>query len=189
MKFIYVSQRVDINTDYGERRDALDQRWAKLLWHARCIAMPLFNHRETVLELLKVKPPDGILLSGGSSVPERNETDVALIEHAIQNKIPLLGICLGMQSIVLYFGGSLCEVKGHVAVRHKLDCGREVNSYHEMVIDRLPQVLEAKKHSVDGTIECICHEVLPFIGIMWHPEREGMFDKQDIDLIREMFHS
>jgi len=189
MKLIYVSQRVDVHSEYGERRDALDQRWARFLWHVRCIALPLFNHRESLHELLKTKPPDGIVLSGGPSVPERNDTDTTLIEHAIRSKIPLLGVCLGMQSIGQYFGGSLCKVEGHVAIRHKLDCGMEVNSYHEMAIDRLSQGLEANKYSADGVIECIRHEVMPITGIMWHPERESIFDRQDIDLVREMFHS
>lgn len=195
-KIIYLSQRVDIHPDYNETRDALDQRWAALLWQAGYLALPVFNHRESMTELLEVHPPSGILLTGGNSpesyggtAPERDEADKLLIDYAEKNKIPLLGVCRGMQSVVLFFGGSLREVCGHVSALHNVDgeISREVNSYHTLAVEKLPDELITMGKSPDGVIEGIRHESLPIYGIMWHPERASDFDARDIALIQKLF--
>lgn len=195
-KIIYLSQRVDIHPDYNEIRDALDQRWATLLWQAGYLALPVFNHRETMAELLEFHPPSGILLTGGNSpesyggtVPERDEVDRLLIDCAVENKIPLLGVCRGMQSVALFFGGSLREVDGHVSTLHNVDgeIGREVNSYHTLAVGKLPDELIIMGKSPDGVIEGIRHKSLPISGIMWHPERESGFDARDLALVQKLF--
>ena len=191
MKRIFVSQRVDEVDSYKERRDALDQRWAQLLWEAGCIAVPVPNHALILTELLKSIPPDGILLSGGNSpvayggsAPERDAIDELLISYAVNNNISLLGVCRGMQSIVLYFGGTLRKVNGHVAVCHNLDTGRSVNSYHEYAPDILPEDLIVYARAGDGGVEYIRHNKLLMTGIMWHPERETPFVPEDVELVR-----
>jgi len=195
-KLIYISQRVDIAPDYGERRDALDQRWAKFLLKAGYIAIPMCNCPEMLEDLLKFQPPGGILLSGGNSpvayggtASERDDTDVLLIEYALKNKIPLLGCCRGMQSIILHFEGTLFEVENHVSVRHKLqaESKREVNSYHKLAVHRLPESFIETSCALDGVTESVQHIRLPIAGIMWHPEREDIFDKNDIKLIQRLF--
>ena len=195
-KLAYVSQRVDTHLDYKERRDALDQRLVELLWKAGCIALPISNHQEVGAELLKICPPDVIFLSGGNSpniyggtAPERDKLDILLLDYAVKNKIPLLGCCRGMQSVVLYFGGTLHKVNGHVATRHIVngDISREVNSYHQLTPKQLPDTLISAGCSIDGEIEYIKHKNLPIEGIMWHPERESIFDERDMALIRRLF--
>jgi len=160
-KRVYVSQRVDVNTDYQERRDALDQRWAELLWQAGYVAFPIFNNPDSLGEVLSSYPPNGILLSGGNSpvmyggiAPERDAIDNLLIEYAIKSNTPLFGCCRGMQSIALYFGGSLRKVEGHAGVRHKINGSvcREVNSYHEFSIDIIAHPLIVTSRSSDNEI-------------------------------------
>jgi len=197
MKRILISQRVDVIESYSERRDALDQRWSELLWEAGCLGLPVPNHRRALTELLKVLPIDGILLTGGNSpveygglAQERDETDELLISFAVSNNTPLLGVCRGMQSIVLYFGGTLRKVKEHVAVRHEIiinnnlhrSSTRNVNSYHEYSPDKLPDALTIFAQSMDDEIEYLRHKNLPIAGIMWHPEREIPFMPDDIEL-------
>ena len=193
---IYISQRVDIHSDYNERRDALDQRWASLLLQAGHMALPIFNHAEIADKLLKYHPPGGIILSGGNNpqiyggnAPERDEIDAFLTEYAVKYKIPLLGVCRGMQSIVLYFDGLLHKVKGHTAVRHMVngEINREVNSYHNFAPKSLPEELYSAGRSSDGEIECIKHKHLPIMGIMWHPEREIIFNKDDLKMLYQLF--
>lgn len=195
-KFIYISQRVDINPDYKENRDALDQRWADFLCKAGYIGVPVFNHIKTVEQMLHAFKPQGILLSGGNSpakyggtAPERDCVDDLLISYAAQNKTPLIGVCRGMQSIVLHYGGTLCTVENHVAIRHKIngEFAREVNSYHTLALEKLPDDFILTNNSHDGVAESIRHKILPIVGIMWHPERENVFDNDDLTLFRSLF--
>jgi putative glutamine amidotransferase len=194
MKRIFVSQRVDIHSDYGERRDALDQKWSELLYELNCICIPVPNHAGTVVKMLDVMHPDGILLTGGNNpikyggnAPERDNTDSILISFAVDNNIPLLGVCRGMQSIVIYFGGTLDNVNGHIAVRHTLDNRREVNSFHSYSPASLSDFLVPLAHSDDGKIESIKHKTLPIMGIMWHPEREPVFQPEDMNIFGKLF--
>ena len=145
--FIYISQRIDIYSDIGERRDALDGRWHKLLGCAGFRVLPVPNDENQVKLWLKDCPPSGIILSGGNtpscyggSAPERCKTDTILLDFAVKNKVIVLGVCRGMQSIALYFGGSLKKVDGHIQARHQLrgDIKSCVNSYHEYAVDVLP---------------------------------------------------
>ncbi|PEO82738.1 hypothetical protein CN558_22265 [Bacillus wiedmannii] len=191
LKRILISQRVDIIAEYGERRDALDQRWASFLRKTRALPFPVPNDRQSLLEILKTVPPDGILLTGGNNpvkyggnAPERDEIDALLIDYSVAYKVPLIGVCRGMQSIILYFGGSLKKMDGHIAVRHQVNgqINRIVNSYHALATDIVPPCLEVIAYSEDGLVESVKHSTLPIMSIMWHPEREKEFDKDDIEL-------
>jgi putative glutamine amidotransferase len=194
VKRILISQRVDIIESYRERRDALDQKWAELLWQSGCTGLPVPNHLQTLTELVKSLSIEGILLTGGNtpvdyggSAPERDIIDNFLISYSVDNNIPLLGICRGMQSIVLYFGGTLRKIEGHVAARHFINISRNVNSYHEYAPDMLPDELEILAQAGENEIEYIKHKKLPIFGIMWHPERESPFAPEDIELIQNVY--
>ena len=117
------------------------------------------------------------------------------LEYAVQQKMPVLGICKGMQLINLIFGGSLCQ---HLptAARHKDQNGdllhpvyarpgsflydlygprTVVNSaHHQGILDgstALGKNIAVVQRSADGTAEGIVHNYLPVIGLQWHPER------------------
>ena len=193
---IYVSQRVDAHPGIGERRDALDGRWHRLLGGAGFRVLPVPNDGDQVRMWLEASPPLGVLLGGGNSpaayggaAPERCRTDGFLLDYAVANGVPVLGVCRGMQSIAIHFGGSLKKVDGHVRVRHALDvrAGENVNSYHEYAVDALPEGFAVTASAGDGVIEAIRHKSLPVEGIMWHPEREDVFRGQDIKMILDLF--
>ncbi|MFF2886909.1 gamma-glutamyl-gamma-aminobutyrate hydrolase family protein [Paenibacillus sp. NPDC057967] len=197
MKRILISQRVDIIDDYGERRDALDQRWASFLRETGALPFPLPNDCQSLPEILKMFPPDGILLTGGNNpvkyggnAPERDEIDAFLLDYAVTNKTPLIGVCRGMQSIILYFGGSLKKTEGHIGVWHSVKgrINRIVNSYHSLTTDIVPPCLEVISYSMDGMVESAKHSTLPIMTIMWHPEREEAFNKEDIELFRNIWN-
>ncbi len=188
---------MDIIADYGERRDTLDQRWASFLRETRALPFPVPNDYQSILEILKTAPPDGILLTGGNNpvkyggnAPERDEIDALLIDYAVTYKVPLIGVCRGMQSIILYFGGSLKKTDGHIAVRHPVNgqLNQIVNSYHGLAPDIVPPCLEVIAYSKDGLVESVKHPSLPIMAIMWHPEREKEFNKDDIELFRNIWN-
>jgi putative glutamine amidotransferase len=140
--------------------------------------------------------PDGIVLSGGNTPvayggqsKERDCVDELLISYSVEKNLPLIGVCRGMQSICLYFGGSLKQVKGHVRVRHNIEglIKRNVNSYHEWSPDYQGDNIEVLCRSDDDGIEMVHHVSLSIYGMMWHPEREKPFNVDDIDFFKKTF--
>lgn len=196
MKFIFTSQRIDRIEGYNEIRDSLDERWGTLLLECGFNILPVPNNKDILLKMMKHIEASGVLLTGGSNLfkyggvwKNRDEVDRVLLDFAIENKLPLLGVCRGMQSIVDYFGGTLREIKSHVSIRHKIQgqINRNVNSYHGMAIDMLPPFLEPIALSLDGCVEAIKHREHKILGIMWHPERENPYSNEDIKLIKNFF--
>lgn len=197
---VAVSQRVDVWPDRDERRDALDQRLALWLARAGCLALPVPNGLadDDLGRWLAALVPGGVLLSGGNDIgeaPERDATERALLTHAEATRLPALGLCRGLQMMTVWAGGTLAPVAGHVRARHRLDTGTdgwpgEVNSYHGWAPAACPPGFVVAARSVsDGAIEAIRHEVLPWEGWMWHPERERPdFTEADTARARRLFH-
>lgn len=205
MKIIGISQRVEVINSYHETRDCLDQRWALLAHELNCLVYPipnLFNqYPDSYLDNISF---DAIILSGGGSVTHvscgaelnhRDQTEVLLITEGRKRKIPILGICRGMQLINVYFGGQISRVNHHVACYHPLNVLPEyqdlinhpVNSYHDFGIMRkeLAHCLVPIAWDDADYIEGFLHKHERIAGIMWHPERELGFDSKALDLLRK----
>jgi N5-(cytidine 5'-diphosphoramidyl)-L-glutamine hydrolase len=195
MKLVAITQRVGIEPKYDERRDMLDQRWARLLASCGFAMLPVPNDPEVALELLKEASPAALVFSGGNDLvayggdaPERDATEERLLDHAMQRGLPLLAVCRGLQFLLHAFGNPLERVAGHVASRHTVsgNLGRfETNSYHGWgtATARAPLVVDARAD--DGTIEAVHHESARIRGVMWHPERETPFLERDKRFIQE----
>ena len=194
MKKIAITQRVQILPDIGERRDALSQEWAALANTCGFVPVLLPNALETVKTLLDALKPDGFLFSGGNDLstyggdaPERDEVEHFLVEYAIEKRLPLLGVCRGMQLILDHFGTPLHPVSGHVRVQHTLDNGETVNSFHSYGATACLPPLTVTCRSEDGVVEGVVHQDAPWVrGVMWHPERYAPMRAQDIAMIREV---
>lgn len=206
---IAITQRVENNVSYKERRDCLDQRWAAVATTLSAILFPLPNRApNTVEETLKAIKPDIIILSGGNSItaldetatdaaPERDIFETALLEIAIVKRIPVLGVCRGMQMINLHFGGNLQVVSNHIATRHELkrhsdiEFEEDVNSFHKWGLYEkdMARGFKPLASAPDGTIESFQHSTHNITGIMWHPEREETFSLNDINLIKRLSKS
>ncbi len=134
---------------------------------------------ESNLELLKLC--GGILLTGGDN---KGNLDDYLIKYALDNKLPLLGICQGMQSMALYnTDNNLIDVENHYKVTHLINLkasklkdviGKDeffVNSYHHSQVTS-SKVFDVVAYSEDGVVEAVENKNHPFqIGVEWHPER------------------
>ncbi len=197
MKKVYITQRVELIKDIGERRDALSQEWAELAAACGFLPVPVPNHPETVGLMLGQLRPDGIILSGGNDLaayggnaPERDETERELIKYSLDSGTPLLGVCRGMQMLLDYFGTPLERVESHVRTHHTLSNGRHVNSFHSWGSRKCAAPLVAAGCSEDGVIEELAHDSLKNIkGVMWHPERYSPLRESDIAWIRGFFGS
>jgi putative glutamine amidotransferase len=150
---------------------------------------------------------DGVVIAGGADVeparygqwPDprtgpparaRDAWELALIEAAIDQQVPLLGICRGMQLLNVALGGTLHQhldghtkgvgvfgehtvtpVPGTVYAAVVADAAA-VPTYHHQAVDRLGSGLTVSAHASDGTVEAIeltDHESL-VLGVQWHPE-------------------
>lgn len=193
MKAVAVSQRVDEEQERNEIRDALDQRLITFLSKCGYAPIPVSNALgNSLFEWLKVVRPSALVFSGGNNIgqfAQRDQTENALLEYALQQQLPVLGICRGMQVIAHWAGVSLHPLLGHVGTRHQLTgvISMEVNSYHEYSITECPNGFEILARSQDGEIEAIRHLELPWEGWMWHPEREEKTKAQDVRRIRTLF--
>ena len=128
--------------------------------------------------------PAGILLSPGPCDPDQAGICLALTEAAAQTKTPLLGVCLGHQTIGQVFGGKVVRhtdiVHGKMGtVTHTgkgvfagLPSPFEATRYHSLVVERAtcPDVLDITAELEDGTIMGLKHRELPIEGVQFHPE-------------------
>lgn len=204
MKTVIFTQRVEVIESYNERRDCADQRISEFIRDCGYVPLAVPNHADMASAIIEAIHPDGIVLTGGNSLekwggnaPERDATDEAYINLAIENHIPVYGFCRGMQSILDYFGEELTTVKGHVAVRmnvtgeeHSIlgSFNREVNSYHNQgCLEITNPDIEILAKSDDGVIKAVCIPKYSMLATMWHPERENPFSTSDIKMVRKLF--
>jgi gamma-glutamyl-gamma-aminobutyrate hydrolase PuuD len=193
LKVVAVSQRVDEEHERNEIRDALDHRLTAFLSKCGYAPIPVSNALgSSLFEWLEVVRPSALVFSGGNNIgqfAQRDQTENALLEYALLQQLPVLGICRGMQVIAHWAGVSLHPLPGHVGTRHQLTgiISMEVNSYHEYSITQCPNGFEILARSQDGGIEAIRHLKLPWEGWMWHPEREKTTKVQDVKRIKALF--
>jgi putative glutamine amidotransferase len=197
MNVVLYTQRVEIVKSYGERRDCADQNIPRFIEACGYLPMPIPNIETMAVKMIEQLKPVGIVLTGGNSLvkyggdaPERDETERAILDTAIENSIPVYGFCRGMQVILDYYGCELQNVTGHVAVRHRIN-GKigdtEVNSYHNQACLKVNKPFEILATADDGVIEAVCSGEDKILATMWHPERENPFRADDITMIQNLF--
>lgn len=206
MKTIAITQRVEIVPSYGERRDALDQKWAAFMNGLGMRPVLLANNVDYVRHVLAVGDIDGILLTGGNSLvryggdaPERDAVERLLLDHAMKKDTPVLGVCRGMQVIQDYFDNDLQEVSGYVGTRHRLNVEsssafakqaaepEDVNAYFQFGARSVTGDLACTAKSEDGVVFAVQHTAKAIYGVMWHVEREDPFRECDMELFRTVY--
>jgi len=207
MKIIALTQRLFLNNSYYEMREALDVNWGAFLQTCGFLPLPLSIKVDFKRYFSEYKV-SGIILTGGndlkifyneetSEIRDRYETDI--VNYAIKNQIPILGVCRGMQIIGNIFGSEISKITSHTGTRHDIKIVNKsrysnalnnfsnVNSYHNYTLKTVPGALNVLAQSDDGAIESIEHAEHKILAFMWHPEREAPFKTNDIMLIKEFF--
>lgn len=197
MKRIVFTQRVEVIESYGERRDCADQNISKFIDTCGFLPVPIMNVPSLADSFCDSIHPDGIILTGGNDLaayggnaPERDETEKRLIEYAVNNGVPLLGICRGMQMIAAFYGNRLQRVDGHVRKEHEIKGiinRKAVNSFHGMGVLEVKEPIATLARADDGVIEALEHRDQKIAGIMWHPERVPGFDNEDLAMVKHFY--
>jgi putative glutamine amidotransferase len=178
--------------------------------------VPIYYSHDLTLIPKILDELDGIVFSGGDDLdpslygqtwhpkakaidPRRQRFELALLAEVERRRMPALGICLGIQLMNVYRGGSLIQFlpdapRANPIEHRKLDAtlrrhevtlaadsllGKaiaathlSVNTYHKQAIARLGRGLRRVGEAADGVIEAVEDATLPlFVGVQWHPER------------------
>lgn len=193
---IGLTMRVVEACGYQEPRDALAQDWPKFLSKVFPKAAWLYlpNLGTTAIQqYCKIWHVNRLILTGGEDIGVcqiRDETEMDLLSWAKDNRMPVLGICRGMQMMAKFAGIGLIPLDAHTRVRHRLTgpiIHHEVNSFHCFGLASCPNNFEVSARSPDGEIEGILNKYLRWEGWMWHPERESPFASADINRLRGLF--
>jgi putative glutamine amidotransferase len=214
----------------GKQTLSLDDRYCRALRDAGGIPVllpPALDPREIQTLLRKI---DGLLLSGGDDIDPRfygespvsslnlsadlrTEHEILLIQEAIHSHRPVLGICLGMQTMNVALGGSLIQdiavqrpgslnhrgvhpvdLQGGTLLTRILPAQKSISvrSSHHQAIDRIGDRLRVSAYAPDGIIEAIEIPGHPFfVGVQWHPERgrDGTHDRALFEAFVKACHS
>jgi para-aminobenzoate synthetase component 2 len=127
---------------------------------------------------------DAVLISPGPGTPADAGASLAVVHAAAEQRVPLLGVCLGHQAIGEAFGGTVGRapelMHGMVsqvthdgsALFHGIRSPFAAGRYHSLALADadLPAVLRVTARAERGTIMAIAHESLPIVGVQFHPE-------------------
>jgi anthranilate synthase/aminodeoxychorismate synthase-like glutamine amidotransferase len=152
------------------------------------------NDALTVDEIAELKP-DRIVISPGPCTPKEAGVSVAAITR-MAGLVPILGVCLGHQSIGEAFGGDVVRAErlmhGKTSmIRHdgrtifrNLPNPFEATRYHSLIVRRstLPACLEVTAETAEGEIMGLRHRTLPVEGVQFHPE--SILTRPGMDLLR-----
>ena len=143
----------------------------------------VFRNDEITLEGIAAHKPDRLVISPGPCSPAEAGISVAAIQH-FAGKLPILGVCLGHQSIGAAFGGNIIRAQelmhGKTSVITTTQEGVfaglpekfTVNRYHSLAIERAscPSCLKVTAWTDDGEIMGVRHTELDIQGVQFHPE-------------------
>ena len=125
--------------------------------------------------------PDYILISPGPRDPAHAGISIPLIRRWYR-RIPILGVCLGMQCLNEVFGGRTVRAPlprhGKISSVHHEDralfqglpCPFAAARYHSLMVDVRSPILDVTAHSDDGVIMGLSHPAFPLHGVQFHPE-------------------
>ena len=140
------------------------------------------NDKITVGQVLALQP-EAIVLSPGPCTP--NEAGICLdLIAAAAGRVPLIGVCLGHQSIGQAFGGRVVRALQpmHGKVSDIIHTGTDIlaglpspfsaTRYHSLIVERdtMPDVLVPTAWTEDGIVMAMHHRTLPVFGVQFHPE-------------------
>jgi anthranilate synthase/aminodeoxychorismate synthase-like glutamine amidotransferase len=145
--------------------------------------LEVYRNDEISLSEIEQRSPEKIVISPGPCTPSKAGISKEVIQH-FAGKIPLLGVCLGHQSVVEAFGGEIIKAKKLMHGKTSMISHDDktifkglpnpfaATRYHSLVVNRanLPDCFEITAESDDGEIMGVRHKELAIEGVQFHPE-------------------
>ena len=205
-KTLLMSMRATEASNYKETRNSIAYEYIEFFEKLGYLIITIPNNTKYVKKYFDLKV-DLLVLSGGNNINpnlyknnsaldgvynERDNMEKNLISLAIDNEIPVLGICRGFHILNIYFKGKLSHnIKNHVNKNHILKSNsdilndKEANSFHNQAIyvDDLSKELELLATTEDSIVEACINYEKKILGLQWHPERQDK--KYDLELINK----
>jgi anthranilate synthase component 2 len=162
--------------------DSFVHNLARHFHQLKCQTEVIRNDKISTLDIEHMSP-DAIVLSPGPCTPDEAGCSLEIVKN-FHHRIPMLGICLGHQTIVKALGGQVVMANEPVHGRQSrvthtgspmfFGISEEFNAgrYHSLVaqIPKLPEQLVVSGRSDDGTIMAVEHKTHPVVGLQFHPE-------------------
>lgn len=198
-KIIAITQSIEFVIKRKEYRDYIDNKLIKWINDCGFSVILISNffkqnnsryiiQKKKLLKFLKIFKISGFILSGGNNIGQytmRDEVEKTILSYAEKKKIPVLGICRGLQMINYFYSGVNVTVKNHANVSHNIYSVKnkkklsKVTCFHNYTIKNLAKNFVITHKSDDNFIEGIKHKNLKIQGWMWHPEREININKKN----------
>lgn len=217
-KLIALTQRTSFFNFGLNKFDIVDHNWVNFLKYCGYNVLLIPNSISDVVEYINLFNIEGVILTGGGAISngwrrhdgkiikyqefdnqeiqiERDKIELEILNYSVDCKLPVLGVCRGMQFINLYYGGVISKIEGHVGITHDLishmpnyKFDDKVSSYHDFGIfeEGLGSNLLCLATSGES-IEAFKHNTYPHCGIMWHPERKINFSRNDMLFFSNFF--
>ena len=194
--------------NFVDPRDALSHEWQgfmrQVIPEANWLPMP--NLGRGILEFISDWKLNGFILTGGNNLdeyPARDKTEMTIINYALQQNLPVLGVCRGFQMMASYWKVHIgpCAGGGHAGTKHRVQLldapvtikknSIMVNSYHDNCgpsknkfegTPLIPFALDS-----EGLVEGFFMKNKKMAAVMWHPERENPISEFDEKLVRAIF--
>jgi putative glutamine amidotransferase len=207
MKKLAISQRL-VRAENNEIRESLDLNYSKLFHDCGYLPIPI-SYAVDFKKCHQLVNFDGVVITGGNDLSIfnsdylsiiRDDFEYKLIKFCLEQSIPVLGICRGMQLIANFFGADIVKVSKHVGTTHELIVNsnsryvkflkkiHNVNSFHNYGILSVSDDFIISAKAEDGVIEAFEHKTFNLFGQMWHSERgDYPFNTKQINLIKALF--
>lgn len=156
------------------------------LYHYFCelgVEVSVYRNDALSVDQLLALDPQGFIISPGPCSPDQAGVCLDLLAN-LPNSMPLLGVCLGHQSIGQHFGGKVIRaphvVHGKTStIYHKntdifkgLENPLTATRYHSLILDKpsIPDCLKITAETSDNIIMGLAHKIRPIYGVQFHPE-------------------
>ncbi|MCX6451468.1 MAG: gamma-glutamyl-gamma-aminobutyrate hydrolase family protein [Actinobacteria bacterium] len=134
------------------------------------------------ISLKSISTYDGVLISPGPGSPESAGASIEVVLECARLEIPMLGVCLGLQTLAVAYGGEVDQapelLHGRTseifhrssALFNGIPSPFKATRYHSLAVTRVPDELEITAETADGVVMALVHRSLPLMSVQFHPE-------------------
>lgn len=188
MKSIVLSSRIKLDK-YKKINFVIDEDLTNFVNQLKLNILPISFNKINKINFKNLKSAQGLILSGGGDIYEykknkinkiRDDYEKDLFNYFLEKEKPILLICRGFQLLAKLNNIKLLKIKNHVRKFHLLKLNKSkflncsilnVNSYHQYILDKLPDDYVNIANTNDGSIEIAEHKKKKVLCLMFHPER------------------